>query len=210
MLQPRRRRSTTINAAFARGRQRRQSYRGVLEYSDEPLVSADIVGNPASCIFSALDTMANGRMVKVLGWYDNEWGYSNRLVDLVEFVGDSSRATMRRTGPAARGPAAAARARGCSLRVDFNVPLRDGKIDDDLRITAALPDDRRGCASAARGRGAARHLGRPKGKVDPQYSLAPVAQRLGELLGIEVPLAPAVVGFARSTAIAAASSPATS
>ena len=63
------------------------SYRGVLEYSDEPLVSADIVGNPSSCIFSSLDTMAMGRMVKVLGWYDNEWGYSNRLVDLVEFLG---------------------------------------------------------------------------------------------------------------------------
>jgi glyceraldehyde 3-phosphate dehydrogenase len=63
------------------------SYRGVLEYTDEPLVSADIVQNPASCIFSATDTMANGKMVKVLGWYDNEWGYSNRLVDLVEFVG---------------------------------------------------------------------------------------------------------------------------
>src|SRR5580765_582343 len=63
------------------------SYRGVLEYSDEPLVSADIVGNPSSCIFSSLDTMVNGRMVKVLGWYDNEWGYSNRLVDLVEFLG---------------------------------------------------------------------------------------------------------------------------
>ncbi len=63
------------------------SFRGVLEYSDEPLVSADIVQNPASCIFSALDTMVIGRMVKVLGWYDNEWGYSNRLVDLVEFVG---------------------------------------------------------------------------------------------------------------------------
>jgi glyceraldehyde 3-phosphate dehydrogenase len=59
----------------------------VLEYSDEPLVSADIVGNPASCVFSSLDTMAMGRMVKVLGWYDNEWGYSNRLVDLVEFLG---------------------------------------------------------------------------------------------------------------------------
>jgi glyceraldehyde 3-phosphate dehydrogenase len=63
------------------------SYRGVLEYSDEPLVSADIVGNASSCIFSSLDTMAMGRMVKVLGWYDNEWGYSNRLVDLVEFLG---------------------------------------------------------------------------------------------------------------------------
>ena len=51
-------------------------------------MSADIVGDPSSCIFSSLDTMANGRQVKVLGWYDNEWGYSNRLVDLVEFVGE--------------------------------------------------------------------------------------------------------------------------
>jgi len=58
------------------------SYRGVLEYSELPLVSADIVQNPASCIFSAFDTMANGKLVKVLGWYDNEWGYSNRCVEL--------------------------------------------------------------------------------------------------------------------------------
>ncbi|MEX2256374.1 MAG: type I glyceraldehyde-3-phosphate dehydrogenase [Acidimicrobiia bacterium] len=74
-----------INAAF-REAAGDASYKKVLEYSDEPLVSADIVGNPASCIFSAEDTMANGPMVKVLGWYDNEWGYSNRLVDLVAFV----------------------------------------------------------------------------------------------------------------------------
>ena len=59
----------------------------MLEYSDEPLVSADIVGNRSSCIFSAVDTMSHGKNVKVLGWYDNEWGYSNRLVDIVEFVG---------------------------------------------------------------------------------------------------------------------------
>jgi len=75
-----------VNAAYAEAANER-SYRGVLEYSDEPLVSADIVGNPASCIFSAKDTMANGNLVKVLGWYDNEWGFSNRLVDLVGFVG---------------------------------------------------------------------------------------------------------------------------
>jgi len=75
-----------VNAAFAEAAAD-ASYRGVLKYSDEPLVSADIVGDPASCVFSALDTMANGRQVKVLGWYDNEWGYSNRLVDLVEFLG---------------------------------------------------------------------------------------------------------------------------
>ena len=64
------------------------SYKGVLSYTDEPLVSADIVGNPASCIFSAKDTMANGTMVKVLGWYDNEWGFSNRLIDLSAFLGE--------------------------------------------------------------------------------------------------------------------------
>jgi glyceraldehyde 3-phosphate dehydrogenase len=75
-----------INRAFAEAAVD-SSYRGVLTYSDEPLVSADIVGHPASCIFSSVDTMANGRQVKVLGWYDNEWGYSNRLVDLVDFVG---------------------------------------------------------------------------------------------------------------------------
>jgi glyceraldehyde 3-phosphate dehydrogenase len=75
-----------INAAFAEAAND-ASYRGVLEYSDEQLVSADIVGNPASCIYSSIDTMANGNLVKVLGWYDNEWGYSNRLVDLTGFVG---------------------------------------------------------------------------------------------------------------------------
>jgi glyceraldehyde 3-phosphate dehydrogenase len=75
-----------VNNAFSQAAAD-SSYRGVLKYSDEPLVSADIVGDPSSCIFSSLDTMANGKQVKVLGWYDNEWGYSNRLVDLVEFLG---------------------------------------------------------------------------------------------------------------------------
>ncbi len=75
-----------INAAF-REAANDPSFQRVLEYSEEPLVSADIVGNPASCILSAGETMANGNLVKVLGWYDNEWGYSNRLVDLVAFVG---------------------------------------------------------------------------------------------------------------------------
>ncbi|MBW3662265.1 MAG: type I glyceraldehyde-3-phosphate dehydrogenase [Actinobacteria bacterium] len=61
---------------------------GIIEYSTEPLVSADIVGNPHSCVFDAPSTMANGSLVKVMGWYDNEWGYSNRLAELVEFVGE--------------------------------------------------------------------------------------------------------------------------
>ena len=62
------------------------SLKGYLEYSEDPLVSTDIVGNASSCIFDSDQTMTNGNMVKVLGWYDNEWGYSNRLVDLAELV----------------------------------------------------------------------------------------------------------------------------
>jgi len=63
---------------------------GVLDYSDEPIVSSDIVGSPASCTFDSGLTMAMGNLVKVLGWYDNEWGYSNRLVDLAKIVGSAS------------------------------------------------------------------------------------------------------------------------
>ena len=62
----------------------------VLVYSDEPIVSSDIVGSPASCTFDSGLTMAMGNLVKVLGWYDNEWGYSNRLVDLAKIVGTAS------------------------------------------------------------------------------------------------------------------------
>ncbi|HYN35786.1 MAG TPA: type I glyceraldehyde-3-phosphate dehydrogenase [Actinomycetota bacterium] len=58
----------------------------ILQYTEDPIVSTDIIGNPHSCIIDGLSTMANGKLVKVLGWYDNEWGYSNRLVDLTELV----------------------------------------------------------------------------------------------------------------------------
>jgi glyceraldehyde 3-phosphate dehydrogenase len=57
---------------------------GVLEYTEDPIVSSDIVGNSASCIIDGLSTMAHGNQVKVIGWYDNEWGYSCRLVDLIK------------------------------------------------------------------------------------------------------------------------------
>jgi glyceraldehyde 3-phosphate dehydrogenase len=62
---------------------------GILEYSTDPLVSIDIVGNPHSCIFDAPSTQAIGDLVKVMGWYDNEWGYSNRLAELAVRVGES-------------------------------------------------------------------------------------------------------------------------
>ncbi len=62
--------------------------KGIMEYCEDPIVSIDIVGNPHSCIFDSLATMATGRLVKVLGWYDNEWGYSTRLADFAKLVGD--------------------------------------------------------------------------------------------------------------------------
>lgn len=58
--------------------------KGILEYSTDPLVSADIVGNPHSCIFDSGLTKVTGTLVKIVGWYDNEWGYSNRVADLVQ------------------------------------------------------------------------------------------------------------------------------
>ncbi|QDY09670.1 type I glyceraldehyde-3-phosphate dehydrogenase [Micromonospora sp. HM134] len=63
--------------------------KGILVYNEDPIVSSDIVTDPASCIFDAPLTKVIGNQVKVVGWYDNEWGYSNRLVDLVKLVGSS-------------------------------------------------------------------------------------------------------------------------
>ena len=63
--------------------------KGYLKYTEDPIVSTDIVTDPASCIFDAPLTKVIGDQVKVVGWYDNEWGYSNRLVDLVGLVGNS-------------------------------------------------------------------------------------------------------------------------
>jgi len=61
--------------------------KGFLTYTEDPIVSSDIVTDPASCIFDAGLTKVIGNQVKVVGWYDNEWGYSNRLVDLIDYVG---------------------------------------------------------------------------------------------------------------------------
>ena len=75
-----------INAAFATAAGS-GPLADVLDYSEDPLVSSDIVGSPASCTFDSGLTMSQGNLVKMLGWYDNEWGYSNRLVDLTKIVG---------------------------------------------------------------------------------------------------------------------------
>jgi glyceraldehyde 3-phosphate dehydrogenase len=77
-----------VNEAF-RGAAGEDRWTGIMQYTDDAIVSSDIVGNPHSLILDGLSTMANGRMVKVIGWYDNEWGYSCRLVDVTEKVAAS-------------------------------------------------------------------------------------------------------------------------
>jgi glyceraldehyde 3-phosphate dehydrogenase len=74
-----------VNAAFREAAE--SSLAGILRYADEPLVSTDIVGSPYSCVFDSELTSVEGPLVKALGWYDNEWGYSCRLVDLIELIG---------------------------------------------------------------------------------------------------------------------------
>ena len=74
-----------VNAAFKKASE--TNLKGILEYSEDPLVSTDIVGSPYSCIFDADTTMVMGNTVKIMGWYDNEAGYSNRVADLIAKVG---------------------------------------------------------------------------------------------------------------------------
>ena len=76
-----------VNAAIKKAAE--GELKGILPYTEDPIVSTDIVTDPHSCIFDAGITKAIGNTVKVAGWYDNEWGYSNRLVDLVSLVGRS-------------------------------------------------------------------------------------------------------------------------
>jgi glyceraldehyde 3-phosphate dehydrogenase len=77
-----------VNSAFEKAAGE-GSLKGYLRYTEDPIVSSDIVGDPHSCIVDGLATMAIGNLVKTIGWYDNEWGFSNRLVDLVGIVGST-------------------------------------------------------------------------------------------------------------------------
>jgi len=73
-----------VNRAFRDAAEGR--LKGYLRYTTDPIVSRDIIGDPSSCVFDSSLTKANGRLVKVLGWYDNEWGYANRTIDLANLV----------------------------------------------------------------------------------------------------------------------------
>ncbi|MFN2589478.1 MAG: type I glyceraldehyde-3-phosphate dehydrogenase, partial [Actinomycetota bacterium] len=75
-----------VNEAFQKAAADRLN--GILDYTDEPLVSTDIVAHPASVIIDGRSTLVIGNLVKTFGWYDNEWGFSNRLAELVALVGE--------------------------------------------------------------------------------------------------------------------------
>jgi glyceraldehyde 3-phosphate dehydrogenase len=74
-----------INAAYKLAAQ--THLKGILEYTEDPIVSVDVIGNPHSVLYDAEFTSIVGNLVKIIGWYDNEWGYSNRLVDLTLKMG---------------------------------------------------------------------------------------------------------------------------
>ena len=129
--------------------------------------------------------MAIGNLVKVFGWYDNEWGYSNRLVDLSIIIG-ARQPVVAATIPVLEDLPRPRGASGCCCAPTSTCRSRTAAITDDLRIRATLPTiewlQRHGAHVTA-----CTHLGRPKGEPDPTYSVAPVRERLAELApGVEL------------------------
>ena len=86
-----------VNAAFEAAPRQSGPLAGRLRYTSEPIVSIDVIGDPASCVFDSIADPGIGRLVKVFGWYDNEWGYTARLVDLTRLVGGGM--TRQRSRP---------------------------------------------------------------------------------------------------------------
>ena len=158
---------------------------GILRYTEDPIVSSDIVTDPALVHLRRFSDHLAGQSAKVLGWYDNEWGYSNRLVDLLRYMASvdwADDAHPERSRPAGR------------LGVGAPGSQRPaGRWPDHRRRTDPGGTRRRSRNCSPRGAKpvVVAHLGRPKGEVKAELSLALVATRMAELLGAPVDLAPA-------------------
>ena len=188
--------------------------KGILALSEEPLVSMDLKGNEHSSIVDTELTMVvGGNLVKVASWYDNEWGYACRVADVAHLIASrvpqGAPALSRGAGqwpceiPCARRPWTTwtSRASASSSGSTSTSPWKATRITDDTRIRAALPTIRRLIDAQARVV-LMSHLGRPDGEVKDDLRLAPVAERLAQLLGRPVATAPDCTGPEAQEAVA--------
>merc|ERR1719410_2165896 len=181
--------------------------KGVGGYTEDQVVSSDFVGETCSTVFDAeAGIMLTPTFVKLVSWYDNEWGYSTRLVDLVGTMAVKDGIEVKEEGTVyftARKASSGGSlnklkygdldvaGKRVFIRVDFNVPQDKSdpsKITNTQRIDAALPTVKEILAKGAKSVVLASHLGRPDGRVQAKFSMAPVAKVLGEKLGKPVTL----------------------
>ncbi|MCC6524585.1 MAG: type I glyceraldehyde-3-phosphate dehydrogenase, partial [Polyangiaceae bacterium] len=180
--------------------------KGILGFTQEELVSTDFIHDERSSIYDARATLENNlkgekRFFKIVSWYDNEWGYSNRVVDLAVKMGALGVDKGEKLALKSVDDVALAGKR-VFMRVDFNVPMEGGKITDDFRISSALATIKK-VADAGAKVVLASHLGRPAEKgYEAEFSLEPAAKRLAELLGKPVRFVKDCVGPEAEKAVA--------
>lgn len=184
--------------------------KGFLGVCDEELVSSDFIHDSRSSIYDRKATLENNlkgerRFFKVVSWYDNEWGYSCRVVDLLTYMGKKDASTPKVAPQAVTFNKMTIRdvdmkGKRVMMRVDFNVPMEKDKITDDTRIVESLPTIQYAIDHGAKVI-LLSHLGRPKG-ITPEFTLKPVAARLGELLKKSVVFVPETYGAQTEKAIA--------